>query len=71
MTPFSALESGSSKAGIHFPRSIKDKRLGPRAVSGIVDGVDDFFSEGGMSVIVTGPTENLETFSLGGRFVLL
>jgi hypothetical protein len=38
------------------------------AVSGIVDGVHDFFSEGGMTVIVPSPTENLETFSLGGRF---
>jgi type III secretory pathway component EscT len=41
-----------------------------RAVSGIVvDGVHHyFFAQGGMTVIVPGPTENLETFPLGGRF---
>jgi hypothetical protein len=39
-----------------------------RAVSGIVDGVHYFFAQGGMTVIVPGPMENLETFPLGGRF---
>jgi hypothetical protein len=52
-----------------FPvASFTKQDLGNRAVSGIVEGVHDFFSKGGMTVIVTGPTENLETFSLGGRF---
>jgi hypothetical protein len=32
-----------------------------------VDGYRYFFAQGGITVIVPGPTENLETFPLGGR----
>jgi hypothetical protein len=40
------------------------------AISRIVDGYRHFFAQGGMTVIVPGPTENLETFPLGGRVLL-
>jgi hypothetical protein len=56
--------------GAQMEDSSPTQRIGSLlgAILRIVDGYRHFFAQGGMTVIVPGPTENLETFPLGGRF---